>query len=388
MPEPLADAGVDYLEELLRAAMHTPAAQTDPTSGRVVARLMVALAARREDARLEPYLSCSRGRRSVHEVTCHDDAGRPVSRVSELAAGQAVRAATGFAAARPDRTVAVVARDDAGRERQVLVVRGTTATYQFAEGTVDDDGPLIREPASPAGVPGPAPEQWLAIAERLASLPTTDEVVNALHDRIGRMTVSSTEPSDPAPAQWLAIAERLALLPTTDEMVDVLHDRVGRMTVELRERLGSVPTTDEIITAVRELLAGMTIELDAAAVEDVIVAALDELHQVAPVTDLRGTAAPGPDHATVSGVVAAAQNWGVQAPVIAPPHDQDAPEADTAVAAAGVQIDGERIGRRTLHPPRAPLPAASAQVVDRPAADRAIDDGLSVVDRGRRPALA
>jgi len=35
MPEPFATAGADYLEQLLRAAIHAPAAADDPASGRV-----------------------------------------------------------------------------------------------------------------------------------------------------------------------------------------------------------------------------------------------------------------------------------------------------------------------------------------------------------------
>ncbi|MDQ2826131.1 MAG: hypothetical protein M3Y04_04085, partial [Actinomycetota bacterium] len=124
MSDPFAVAGTDYLEQLLRAAIRVPAAASDPAGGRVVASLMVALVAKGEDERIEPYLSCSPGRRSVYEVTCYDEAGRPASLVTGLAAGQAIRAAARFAAARTDRTVTVVARDDIGHERCVLVGQG------------------------------------------------------------------------------------------------------------------------------------------------------------------------------------------------------------------------------------------------------------------------
>ncbi len=153
MPEPLANAGVDYLEQLLRAAINVPAAAADPASGRVVARLMVALGAKGGDERLEPYLSCSPGRRSVYEVTCYETTDRPASRVTDLAAGRAIRAAARFASARPDRTVAIVARDDTGDERCVLVAKGGTATYQFPPLPAADATPAA--PAAPAAPVAP-----------------------------------------------------------------------------------------------------------------------------------------------------------------------------------------------------------------------------------------
>jgi len=133
MPEPFSAAGAEYLEQLLGAAIRAPAAGHDPASGRVVAKLIVALVAKGEDARLEPYLSCSPGRRAVFEVTCYDEDERPASWITDLGAGQAIRAAAKFATARPDGTITVVARDDSGAHRRVLVARGPVATYQFPE---------------------------------------------------------------------------------------------------------------------------------------------------------------------------------------------------------------------------------------------------------------
>jgi len=247
MPEPFASAGADYLEQLLRAAINVPAAAADPASGRVVARLMVTLGAKGEDERLEPYLSCSPGRRSVYEVTCYETADRPASRVTDLAAGRAIRAAARFASARPDRTVAIVARDDTGDERCVLVAKGGTATYQFPPVPAADAAP-----AAPAADADP------------------DEA-----------TAPAPEP-DPREAAWADLTARLAALPTTDDVAAALADVLNGVTTDLRDRLGSLPTTDEVVGALREMLGGMTIELDATAIEDVIYAALDELPRATP----------------------------------------------------------------------------------------------------------
>lgn len=325
MPEPFANAGADYLEQLLRAAMHVPAAAADPASGRVVARLMVALGAKREDERLEMYLSCSPGRRSVYEVTCYDEADRPASRVRDLPAGQAVRAATGLAAARPDHTVAVVARDDSGGERCVLMARGRVATYRFpAPGAPDTGGG--RPPESVASTPAPLAEH----------------------------------------PQWEAISERLASLPTTEDLMTAVRDLVGGMAVDLRDRLGALPKTDEFVGAVRDLLGGMTIELDATAIEDVIVAALDELPQA----------------------VAAAIPSGVR------PPDLDRLIVEPPTPAAAADQHGGGTAARPVGDVAAPRPAAvrpaeaaaavPPRVVRRPAPDRRVDDAPPVVTRSRR----
>lgn len=188
MSDPFAVAGADYLEQLLRAAIRAPAAAADPAGGRVVASLMVALVAKGEDERIEPYLSCSPGRRSVYEVTCYD--GRPASLVTGLAAGQAIRAAARFAAARTDCTVTVVACDDTGHERCVLVGRGPAATYQFPDaGAVDGPAPGPAEGGASAWRPDPRDAQWVALIERIESLPTTDDVVTSLRDLLRGMTI-------------------------------------------------------------------------------------------------------------------------------------------------------------------------------------------------------
>lgn len=343
MAESFATAGGDYLEQLLRAAIDVPAAPADPAGGRVVARLMVTLGAMREDERLEPYLSCSPGRRSVYEVTCYDEPGRPATRVTDLMAGQAVRAATGFAAARPHSRIEVVARDDAGRERCVLVARGPQATYLFPEPGVVDHGDSV-----PAQVPVP----------------------------VGR--------PDPMEAQWAALTQRLESLPTTEEVVAGLRDGLTGITTDLRERLGSLSTTEELIGALRDLLGGMTVELDAAAIEDAVHAALDELPQIVAAA---ATFSEVPEvEVPIAADLAAVGHHG-------PARAEEVVGRDTPVAPSSVTINAPKVAdqvyerpaehedppagnRRRAHPPRLDV---------RPSWDRAVEDALALVAlSGRR----
>src|SRR5947199_286902 len=97
----------------------------------------------------------------------------------------------------------------------------------------------------------------------------------AIHVPAAAADPAGGRPPDPTEAPWVALTERLESLPTTDEVVTALRDALGGATMELRERLGSLPTTDDVISALRDLLGGMTVELDATAMEDVIHAALD-----------------------------------------------------------------------------------------------------------------
>jgi len=421
MAEPFVAAGADYLEQLLRAAILAPTASTDPSSGRVVARLMVALGAKREDERLEPYLSCWPGRPSVYEVTSYDDAGRPASRVSDLAAGQAIRAAIGFAAARPDCSAVVDARDPSGYERCVLEARGPHATYHFAD--VAPPSPPAQEarfsppaqeatsspPAQEATSSPPAQEaesarpyagpvkaapvdprddeQWSALATRLDALPTTDEVVDALHAAITGMTTELRErlrSLSTTDEQWAALSARLDALPTTNEVVDALHAAITGMTTDFQGRLSSLSTTDEVVNAIRELLAGMTIELDATAIEDVIHAALDEMpHADVAAIQARSFAesagAEGPAAAAVTDVVEGGS---------APPAAETATLAPAPVSSS-VSINAAWVADQVSERPPEPMrtryrgsvrPAAvGSRDANRRPSDRAVDDAPVLV---------
>ncbi len=355
MPEPFAVAGADYVEQLLRVALHTPVAATDPSAGQVVGRLMVALGSKGEDERLAPYLSGRSGRHSRFDVTCYDNADRPAARVTDLGAGQATRALVGFSAAHPNCAVVVSERDDSGDERCVLVARGPVATYQFPDGSV----PTLPPQEEVATLP---PQ------EEVATLPPQEEVASPLPQR--------SEPSPPAPEplptpsppdpreaeQWAALSERLESLPTADEVVTALGESLAGMTTELRERLSALSTTDEITVALRDLLAGMTVELDATVIEDVIHAALDEM--------------PHPATPTGAGVVDVAE----QTP--APPVLHMAPPPPAPVVEA-VSINAE-LATDQVHEERCvrqgrAKPAAPARVPHRPPPDRAVDDTPTVV---------
>ena len=370
MPEPFAIAGADYLEQLLRAAIDVPAAAGDPASGRVVARLMVALGARGEDERLEPYLSCSPGRRSVYEVTCYDEADRPTSRVTDRTAGQAIRAAARFAADRPDRRVEVVARDETGRERCVLVASRGTATYQFPEaGAVDGGAPAPTvEPASTRPDP------------RVADPRVADP-------RVADPRVADPRVADPRVAQWAAITDRLESLPTTDDVVTALRD-VGVMATDVRERLGSLPTTDELIAALRDLLGGMTIELDATAVEDVIHAALDEVPRVPTAPTPTVTTMSDVDESAPADVGAVGDGPARRA--------RESAGSNTTPVQHGVRIDAAKVAdqpwhsspgqakNRTGRTGRAKPAAEPPDVIDRPPSDRPVDDTLVLVALSNR----
>ncbi len=257
MAEPFVAAGADYLEQLLRAAILAPTASADPSSGRVVARLLVALGAKGEDERLESYLSCWPGRPSVYEVTSYDRAHHRASRISDLTAGQAVRAATGFAAARPDHSVVVNARDYTGYERCVLVARGPVASYRFAD--VAEPSPPAQEarqnppaqeaqPSPPAQAAQPSPPAQEARpsppAQEAQPSPPAREP-EPIRPRAGPPNAVPMDPRDDK--QWEALATRLDALPTTDEVVEALHAAMTGMTTEFRERLSSLSTTAEVV---------------------------------------------------------------------------------------------------------------------------------------------
>ncbi len=149
------NAGAAYLEQLLRAAVFSEAAQNDPEAGRIVAGLMVALVEKGAGDRVEPYLCPSVDGTPSYEVKCFDIENRPISRVEHLDASQAIRAAVGLAATRPDATAAVMAWDGSGHQRSVLLANGSGIRFHFPDGGVSTEDALeageraagIEEPA-------------------------------------------------------------------------------------------------------------------------------------------------------------------------------------------------------------------------------------------------
>ena len=149
MPESFADAGRDYLAQLLDAAVRAPAAASEPASGRIAADLLVALASKGEDDRVEPYLSWGPGRQTVYEVRCYDEAEQLVGRQRYAGAGEAIRA-TGGCCARAGYTARVVAIADDDEERWMMAVRESAAIYRIPD---------------PTQKPDPQPESSAVVAE-------------------------------------------------------------------------------------------------------------------------------------------------------------------------------------------------------------------------------
>jgi len=140
------NAGVAYLEQLLRAALLGEVAHNEPEAGRIVAALMMALVSQGADDRVEHYLSLAPDCPSLYEVTCFDPDNRPVSRIENLDAGQAIRLVATLAIYRPDDTVVVIARDNSGHQRCVLLAHGFEISFQFPErGVSDAHSPELRE---------------------------------------------------------------------------------------------------------------------------------------------------------------------------------------------------------------------------------------------------
>ncbi|MGI9022672.1 MAG: hypothetical protein ACR2HV_05480 [Acidimicrobiales bacterium] len=372
MPEFLAAAGGDYLEQLLRAAVGVPAAAADPAGGRVAARLVIALGAKGEDDRLETHLACTPGRASFYEVTCYDRANRPASRVSDLGAGQAIRAAVALARARSESTVRVVARDDLGGERCVLVARGWDASYQFP--TVGAAAPT--RPAQEARTSPPAQEAGTSPpAHEAATSPQAQESrARAIED------VPPVRVPDPREAQWVAFAERLESLPTTDEVVTTLREVIGGMTKDLEERFGAVPTTAEVVGALRDLLGGMTLELDATAIEDLFHAALDDLPHVV-------AAAAGPAEAPADYEMSPAHSGDVGGvgpePLVPTAVGVYTPATVDINATVAADLVGEEGPAEENHPvglrDRVSAVVGPARMTNRPSADRIVEDALAIV---------
>ena len=228
MPESFADAGPDYLEQLLDTAIRAPAAAGDPASGRIAAGLLVALAAKGEDGRVEPYLSWGPGRGTTYEVRCFDQAERPAGSDRYATGGEAIRA-TGTCAARPGHTARVVAIADDGEERWMRAVRETAAIYRVPEPAERPDSPVA-----------------------------TSEVVGALRQLLAEMTVhvdaSAIEQvvrdamagpgHDPAAANGRPASADGA---TVEALVRAVVARLG----------GMIPTADDIADKVtRQIAAG------------------------------------------------------------------------------------------------------------------------------------
>jgi len=136
--ESFDNAGVAYLEQLLRAALLGEVAHNEPEAGRIVASLMMALVSQGAGDRVEHYLSLTPYCASLYEVTCFDPDDRPVSRIENLDAGQAIRIVAALAISRPDDTAAVIARDNSGHQRCVLVANGSGISFQFPARGVSD----------------------------------------------------------------------------------------------------------------------------------------------------------------------------------------------------------------------------------------------------------
>jgi len=189
--EPFAEAGAEYIEQLLRAALQAPAAAGDPASGRIVARLMLLLLARGEGDRLERYLACRPGRASVFDVSVDGIDGPLAVGTRDLSASDAVRSAARLASEHGRSHV--VAREG-GEQRTVLTIEGTTISYLFPPGGADvvagGSGVEHRGAAPPTPyAPLPSSLQWSAMSTKLEALPTTDQLVAALRKLLAAVTI-------------------------------------------------------------------------------------------------------------------------------------------------------------------------------------------------------
>jgi len=184
--EPLTGAGPDYLEQLLQAAISVPAAAGDAASGRIAGSFLLALAAQGEDARIEPYLAPGGDPTIAYEVQRYDAEHRILSRDSYAGAGEAIRA-TRASAGEHGSTVQVIAKPAGAPGRWVFMMRGDVAIYRLpaagAEGFGEFVPPELEAPLLESVGPS------VTLVQRLESLPTTNEIVDALLSVLAGLTV-------------------------------------------------------------------------------------------------------------------------------------------------------------------------------------------------------
>lgn len=218
---PLIGAGPDYLEQLLQAAINVPAAPGDPASARIAGSLLVALAERQDDARVEPYLAWAQGQPMSYEVRRYDHESRIESSDEYSVAGDAVRA-TQASAAHRDGTVQLIARPDGARERSMLMMRGNVAIY--------------RMPDRGAVEPGPSRN----LVERTESPPTAHEIVGLLRDVMSGVTVQVDVTAIQEVVRDAVEEARRESVATTDDGVVTNREAVDEMARAIARQLVSM----------------------------------------------------------------------------------------------------------------------------------------------------
>ena len=119
-----------FLEYLLRCALTAPGAETSPTAGRILARLLVVGAIEGGDELITPYLVPAPGEAAAFEVrTYHPGDLVPMEVRDGLRAAAALKIAL-RGARDSDNGIEVVSRGESGLERCVLV-RDSTGDFEF-----------------------------------------------------------------------------------------------------------------------------------------------------------------------------------------------------------------------------------------------------------------
>ncbi len=224
--EPFGDAGPDYLEQLLAAAVRPPVATDDPAGGRIAAALLVALAARNADERVEPYLAWGPDRPTVYEVRCYDQSERLVSSDRHDSAGAAIRA-TGVVAADPANTARVVAIAEDGEERWMMAVRASAAVLR------------LPDPGEIPATPPVATELVEALRHLLAGMTVQvdataiDGIVRrALGDLAPAPAIANgngavTDPGTLDPLVQRVVTQLATMIPTADDIADTVTRRLA-----------------------------------------------------------------------------------------------------------------------------------------------------------------
>ncbi|MGH9123192.1 MAG: hypothetical protein ACRDZ8_00470 [Acidimicrobiales bacterium] len=126
----LTDQTDYFLEYLLRCALTAPGAQTSPTAGRILARLLVVGAVEYGDTLVTPYLVPVPGDDATFEVRAYQPGDLVPTDVREgLPAAAALKIAL-RSARESDDGIEVVSRNSDGVERCVLV-RDSTGDFEF-----------------------------------------------------------------------------------------------------------------------------------------------------------------------------------------------------------------------------------------------------------------